>query len=242
MTIVLATKNTPHRDHRPIVQLCEGADTHIACSELGTQSDDFLVSKCGVSVLFATTVVARWLAIATFVNRVMHVIRMRTCEQMRRINARWIVAMMADAHASWDRAIVKFIRNAVSTFTVRTGANKAVAKFIGAASPVPAFIWAALVNLFPEAIFDRSDRSKTRRVSHYKTNRLTFGVSKFGIAAFGDGRWLSASAFTQFYRSIVWSMLAHVISPFMTSDHAGGRLQRCSGNSVDFGSVLSCPA
>lgn len=81
----------------------------------------------------------------------------RAKEQVRRIYARWVITAVAHAHAWRNRAVGVLKRNTMSDpslVVLRSWAGKtseaSVAARNAAANPLPAVIWAALVDLLPE--------------------------------------------------------------------------------------------
>jgi hypothetical protein len=78
--------------------------------------------------------------------------------QMRRINARWRIARMQDAHPFWNWPIEKLPGNTIGTnWTFGPCSRYLPVSTFGsqAASPQPAFIWTFCDDLAPEAAFNR---------------------------------------------------------------------------------------
>ncbi len=96
---------------------------------------------------------ASWLS--EFACHVIHVFGLRTQKEMSRIAAMTIVALVADDHALWDRAVVQFV--AESVWESRAArVVEITSAFGGSIFPLPAFIRIAFCNACPKAIFQRT--------------------------------------------------------------------------------------
>lgn len=90
--------------------------------------------------------------VSALLVHIARVVLLRTKKQMSRINASAVVTMVTHMQAIGNWAISEFIRHAVrGVHSVSTQANFSVSMMVMCCRPLPTFIRAALVYLFPKA-------------------------------------------------------------------------------------------
>lgn len=117
----------------------------------GSNLFDLLIRQLAARMCFASRAHA-----SAFLVHISNVIRIRSDEQMCRITAGRIVAVMADEQTFWNRAISDFERDSRCARTTAIDAStakcdEAVSSAAIACDPRPAFCWCADLHLFPEA-------------------------------------------------------------------------------------------
>lgn len=145
-----------------------------------------------------------------------------TKKQMGRVDARRIIASMANTQAFSDRAIFKSVRNAMRPYTVQ----HPVTKIIFGRLPLPTFIWASLFDFRPKPLLKRGDFAAASHI-----NLRTCWATKFSfIFSLSNKRGLTNGANKSNFR--------HTVPPIRYSraprcdQHRGGFL--CS----NFGYII----
>jgi len=93
------------------------------------------------------------LSIPALCHLVVGVIFMRSKEQMRRVAARWIVTVVADAKAGWYFSIGETVGNTMRVANLSPKSKESVAFCMAARRPLPAsFGMAGFINLGPKVI------------------------------------------------------------------------------------------
>lgn len=146
---------------------------------------------------------------AALARTVLHIVSSTSQPQVRRINARRIVARVTDIRVRGDRAIVQFVRKAMRAILFFASPERSVSSRLFGPLPQPTIIWAALVHLFPETIGGRA-----------RLNVVILDESSLPRRKLGSGERLPTSTFAQF-----WGIIgAHENLHF--SCHVPGRYQR----------------
>lgn len=210
---------------------------HAGLREFGTPADYLLIGVDGRRVILTNpTMSTRWLA-ALFVVAILDIIGVVAKPKMGRIYAaavsyvaNWVTFVAAVAHklTFWNGAIVDFVGKA----GCRNGEPPAISRYVqlsvpymvGAGCPKPTIIGAALVNLFPEAIFIAANRSDFVVMADDEPGRFPFDDSALNVALPG---WLSpaaaatvAESWFNFVRGFTRDMIGHGISSFLADVRA----------------------
>ncbi len=235
MLPVFAFQNANHCSSGDSVQLGKSSHCHAGYRKLGAPSHDLLLCKESGRVFFAGLAVARGWPSSLFFVAVQYIVSVASQPEVSRVNTEpvgdvswWVVcvARVADQRPIWDCSIMQRIGDTRRFFWMRIRAcadlQLAVSVSILCAGPRPAIIWAALVNLFPEAISDGTQGSDLIVVTDDKSNRLPLDVTKLGVVSLCNRGRLTTAAFTEFYRRFVRGMIVHVVSPFLTTGHSVG--------------------
>lgn len=141
----------------------DAADTVLANTILVSQA---VLSKLGSSylfnvlnrkfakiVMFTTFIVG---AMSLLLHHVLHVLSVGAYAQMRRINARWVVARMHDFHVWWnDHVVSQHPRHSIGHvhFSAIMNAEKSLASLVFGGCPKPAIMWRRFLDFAPEALF-----------------------------------------------------------------------------------------
>lgn len=161
-------------------------------SKLPAKFPDLGIAVMSVGSFFAFLAMNWRVAAATFVMHILCVVGLCAKKEMGWIAARRIVAYMANVHAVWYRSISKFPSNTAgdrafvaSTFSL---AHREVSVSMRPATclPLPAFVRAAPVYLFPETFFDWALMFCSVDVAGTIANRLAFDMPQFGIGMLGN--------------------------------------------------------
>lgn len=196
----------PHGCIRNAFQLGERMYFHICLLKLVSQRTHLLIRESCTTAKFTPNIISwRW-AIASFCNHIVHIVQMGANKQMIWIYARWIIAAVANMKAVRYFAEVEFVRDpmrSLGTFGSFAHLYKSVPMFAFARLPLPAFVWTALVNLFPKPFFDGSCFSNLVVMPRYKSNGHTFNVPQLLVRSCGDWGGKPAAAFAKFYSFIV---------------------------------------
>lgn len=106
-------------------------------------------------VCFAAVVWFIWsFGLSTFANHIVNVIKVCTKKKMSGITAKPIVASMKNMQVIWNRSICQGPSNTVRTLRSAIYRHCSITVTACTGLPVPAIIWALLVDSGPKAIFD----------------------------------------------------------------------------------------
>lgn len=137
-----------------------------------------------------------------FAIHIVHVVLVRSRNQMSRVATRRVVATMPYLHAVWNRAIGKFVAKSVSANASAIYGNQAITAAVMGANPRPAIIWPALVNFCPEALHKWTVFvvvAALHVVVVDKARWLAFNSPFAFVRAFGNWGRLAAATFTEFW-------------------------------------------
>ena len=126
-----------------------------------------------------------WRKVSTLCHHIGMVVLQCTKKQMRWIDARRIVTVMADEHTFWNGAMVKLPRETMDKSTL-VGPEHAISLVVRAAIPQPALFFAATFNLLPEAVKSRFPL-QSRMVTMDEMNRLPLDPTALRASLLGDG-------------------------------------------------------
>lgn len=132
------------------------------------------------------------------------VITMRAKEKMFGIDARRIIAFVADQDSFGDRAIVQLVGVAMGKDGNSAGANASVVATLNGTCPHPAgglqngMDGAVLVHLLPKALFGGWEFVSAPSMTKDKAFGLTLDPSVSIVCSLGNWGRLAASAFTKF--------------------------------------------
>lgn len=132
--------------------------------------------------------------VAALAHHIQAVVGGRSFKQMGGIATRWVIASVKHVHAVCDSTVVKDIRDAMRLSGFAFVANDAITLFVSVSLPFPTFIWATLVNFFPESFLDRSPIA----VAANKSQGLPLDGSMPLIGCLSHRRRLTASTFAKF--------------------------------------------
>lgn len=136
-------------DFSEFVLILTGGATLAYFNHLGGGKDRAFVS-------FAAVVWFIWsFGLSTFANHIVNVIKVCTKKKMSRITAKPIVASMKNMQVIWDRSICQDPSNAMGALRSPINRHCSVAMTAYTGFPVPAIIWALLVDSGPKAAFYR---------------------------------------------------------------------------------------
>jgi len=146
-------------------------------------------------------------AMSTLCNHIRYVIGMSAKPKVGWIDARPIVAAMANIHAIGYRAMMQFIGVTVRRCVcMHLGSKYPMPCRVSSPLPFPAFIWSALVHSFPETLFDGGDRSAGMTIS--ETSWLPLNHSLFDSGTVCDCSRLAAST----HAHAAWIRIGKVIA------------------------------
>lgn len=118
--------------------------------------DDLGSGKDRAFVGFAAVVWFIWtFGLSTFANHILNVFQVCAKKQMGRITAQLVVTLMKNMQVIWDRSIYQGPSNTVRTLRSSIDRHCSITMTTYTGLPVPAVIWALLVDSGPEAIFYR---------------------------------------------------------------------------------------
>lgn len=132
-------------------------------------------------------------------DSIYHIVLMRSQKKMKRVAAWWVIADVQYMHPIGDWPIMDLIRNAVSRQRSIFASDAPVIARASAASPFPALIRAALVNLSPESFI----QSLALMVVVYKSQRFTLYPSMLAVVLSSNLSSLSTPAMAVTIRDFV---------------------------------------
>jgi hypothetical protein len=159
-------------------------------------------------------------------------------KQMLRVTAAWIVTLVTNYQAVWDRAIVQLIGKTVRPIMFAAVNKRPVALVAKGTLPFPTFLGLRRHKVHPKLHFYGGWRTA---VSLLEARRLALDPATLGTRR---GCYICYFATTAMAVAIgdfvkrklgldkLWGMIAHVISSFQLTDHALGCFQHRQGNSI----------
>lgn len=138
-----------------------------------------------------------------------------TEKQVIRIDARRVVARMADKHTAWYRSIVKLKREAVSKMTCVPNSKSSIS-ICRTSLPFPTLCWAGDTNFFPKTVLWRTRLLNSSPVSNHEAVRLASDVSSFWICERADGSRFTAATFAKLF------FCGYGETPIMSTDKSKG--------------------
>lgn len=132
---------------------------------------------------------------SAFFDFVTNIIKRRTNKQMFRIDARWIIALMAHVHTLWYFAKSQFVTKSMNSVILPLGLEKAIAVATPSFSPFPAVIclttskssmvlskWCFFREKFKSAVsFKTTIVSRTHALSDFISTFTVFYNASFHI-------------------------------------------------------------
>jgi hypothetical protein len=112
--------------------------------------------------------------LATFFNHVLNIVEVCSQEQMRRVAAPPVVAMVQYVHSIRDGASGQFPRKAMCSSGIAVNRQRSIAMTAHASSPIPAIGSTELIYSFPKAFLDRLARIVTADKTRLLTSRFRF--------------------------------------------------------------------
>lgn len=229
MRPILAANNIAHR---ALMNAKQPGDIFLHRA-IGAKAANFAYLIFGQScmgVLFASLVQPHRLIVASLLcAHVLHIVAAGSGKEMLRVTAGWIIALVTDFLIVSYRAIVQFVGKAMGRMKRLSLAESAIACSVLGTSPKPALRQknrmdgAILVNLFPEAIFERA----ASVVIVDESLRLTFNPAPSFVVSLRNWCGLTTAALTVAYGDFIerklglnmfWGMLgAHKKFTFLVS-------------------------
>lgn len=211
--------------------------SHAGSRKLGAPSNDLLIGVDGRRVILANSAVAGGRLAALLIVAILDIIGVVAKPKMGRIHAKAVscvanrvalIAAMAHEPAFGDGAVMEFVGKARRCYgdssAISYNVQLPVPLVVGASSPEPTVVRAALVNLVPKAIFVAANNPNSIVVPNDKAGRLSLNKSALRIVLPG---WLSPAATTtvaeswfNFVRGFVRGKIGHGISSFLADVRA----------------------
>lgn len=184
MLPTLPAHKLTNRANTDAIKRCQPTIANPASSVTLPNLSNIIRSKLGVVVTFAMTH-------AALARRVGYIVELSTEKQMGGVNARGVVAGMADNAVGRNRSVVKFIGHTVCS---EVSSELAVAGPPSKACPRPAGKHAARsIYVGPKSVRNRAAAMMVRN----KAQRLTFSATVSRIGVLGKRGLLAASALTK---------------------------------------------
>lgn len=152
-----------------------------------------VLSKFGFAAILAY-----WTVASSFVAAIYHVLGTSTQKEVIGVAARRIVAFMANFHIPWGVPCGKFICDTIGLVIFAVELKSSVAAFCPAVFPLPAFIRAALVNLFPKAFSDRAQPTSLAVMARDESCGLALNMPVTTAGLFCNRGRVAASASAKF--------------------------------------------
>ena len=173
------------------------------------------ICKFGVRVRFARTTCV---AVSPLCHLIGAIVGISPQKEMLGIRARWVVALMQNLQAIWNRAKVNFPRKAMGAHSPFVYAKQAIAKFVFSAFPIPALTVVTNDNHVPKAFCGRVLRLVL--MAFHESKRLVLCPSLDRIAIWSKRSSLSAAA----YAKAVWiqNVIMGTLPSIMTANESFG--------------------
>jgi hypothetical protein len=186
-----------------------------------TNFPDVIIRKFGMTIFRSFT---RWNPMPALLYHIFGVVGGAAQKEMAWIDASRIVAPMAHKQTLWNKAMMQFVRVAVSKIVIFC-VKPAVTGLRDAACPFPAIISLTFINESPKAFLLIKDRAGFCVVPTDESHGLTFDPSFSSFGLLSDWRRLTAATFAEFNRGLIRGMIkAHQKLSFLVT--SPGRLPR----------------
>lgn len=153
---------------------------------------DLLWRQLGLAMVFAFVSFG---ATAAFAVHIVDIVGIRSCKQVGGVHTSSIVASVADMLSVWNRAIMYFIRRAVSTDQFAIHAKLSIARIVNVSMPWPALFWTSYVCVLLKSFFQCICSAS---MAFTKGSRLPLNPTFLALSCRSKRRWLSTSTLTEF--------------------------------------------
>lgn len=207
MHMTLAREKSPHGHIGDIVYPSELIHAAIRFFVEAAKPDNLSIGVSSGVMPFAFFGIRWRRAAAPFCDHVGSIVFRRTQEQVRRIDARRMIAFMQAIQASRDWAVMQFVRTAMCLCKTTIHLDYPVSMLIMGGFPIPAFVRAALIDFAPKSFSHGPDDAPPIGVAHDKAHGFALDMTLAGIGTLRDWCELTATAMAVAIRNMVRGMI-----------------------------------